>query len=99
MNFLHSNGFLPEEKNTESSGGDPLQEGDTGVSSECGGEWKHPRNCNPDNYTCEYSVRWRVHKKDEIFFSITSNHVNLWTGIAFSDDEKMVMVQNLRYLK
>ncbi|XP_063905310.1 uncharacterized protein LOC135124283 isoform X2 [Zophobas morio] len=60
-----------------------------GDASECGGEWRYPRNCDPFNGTCEYSVKWDVPRKDEIRFVITTSHTDLWTGIAFSNDEKM----------
>lgn len=65
-------------------------EADGTASYECGGEWKYPRNCNIENATCEYTAKWEVPKKDEIRFTITTSHTGLWTGIAFSDDEKMV---------
>jgi hypothetical protein len=57
--------------------------------SECGGEWRYPRNCDPENRTCEYTAKWEVPRKDEILFTITTSHTDLWTGIAFSNDEKM----------
>lgn len=63
----------------------------TGFSpNECGGEWRYPRNCDSLNNTCEYTAKWEVQRKDEIRFTITTSHTDLWTGIAFSDDEKMV---------
>lgn len=59
----------------------------------CGGEWKHPRTCSTVNFTCDYWAKWEYKpKKDEIHFTITTKHTNLWTGIAFSKDEKMVRI-------
>lgn len=61
--------------------------------SYCGGEWKIPRTCSSENYTCEYSARWEYKpRKDEIYFTITTKHTNTWTGIGFSKDEKMVNI-------
>lgn len=58
--------------------------------SVCKGEWKVPRNCIPENYTCEYSAQWEyLRRKDEIRFTITTKHTDSWTGIGFSDNEKM----------
>lgn len=81
---------------------------DTAQNTDCGGEWKIPKDCNPDNYTCEYSARWElIPRKDEIrlvlqlplvyqtltdnfdSFTITTSHTDTWTGIGFSNDEKM----------
>lgn len=66
--------------------GGPSQE-----STLCGGEWKVPRNCNPENNTCEYSAKWEyLPRKDEIRFTITTTNTDTWTGVAFSKDDKMV---------
>lgn len=63
----------------------------TNANTDCGGSWKIPRHCNPDNYTCEYSAKWElIPRKDVIRFTITTKHTDTWTGIAFSDNEKMV---------
>lgn len=60
--------------------------------SYCGGEWKTPRTCSPENYTCEYSAKWEyMSRKDEIRFTITTKHTDTWTGIAFSKTERMVI--------
>lgn len=64
----------------------------TTENTECGGEWKVPRYCNAENNTCEYSAKWElIPRKDEIRFTITTSNIDTWTGIAFSDDEKMVL--------
>lgn len=69
---------------------------DTALNTDCGGIWKVPRNCNPDNYTCEYSVKWEfVPRQDTIRFSITTKHTDTWTGIGFSDDQKMVSMYSI----
>lgn len=40
---------------------------DSAQNTDCGGEWKVPKGCNPDNYTCEYSAKWElIPRKDEI---------------------------------
>lgn len=60
-------------------------------NSHCGGEWKTPRNCDPANLTCEYSAKWEyLPRSDEIKFTITTSHTEKWTGIGFSDNERMV---------
>lgn len=65
-------------------------------NTDCGGVWKIPRNCNPDNHTCEYSAKWElIPATDTIRFTITTKHMDAWTGIGFSDDERMV---NIMYL-
>ncbi|XP_076338554.1 uncharacterized protein LOC143240269 isoform X1 [Tachypleus tridentatus] len=54
----------------------------------CAGEWKHPSDCEDDS--CEYIARWYFHEtKDEIYFWISSSHLDKWTGIGFSKDEDM----------
>ena len=59
--------------------------------STCGGYWKTPRDCNPENNTCEYYAKWEhLYKKDEIRFTVKTKHTDTWTGIAFSEDTKMV---------
>ncbi|XP_066143136.1 uncharacterized protein [Euwallacea fornicatus] len=59
-------------------------------NTDCGGEWKVPKDCDPTNYTCEYSAKWElVPRKDEIRFTITTSHTDTWTGIGFSNDERM----------
>nr|CAI5819816.1 unnamed protein product [Callosobruchus analis] len=59
-------------------------------NTDCGGIWKVPKNCNPDNYTCEYSAKWElIPRKDTIKFTITTKHTDTWTGIGFSNNERM----------
>lgn len=66
---------------------------DNTKSSVCGGEWKTPRTCSPENNTCEYHASWEyLYRGDEIRFTISTKHTDTWTGIAFSNDEKMVSV-------
>ncbi|XP_015589186.1 uncharacterized protein LOC107264912 isoform X5 [Cephus cinctus] len=73
-----------EEKKKESGGQTPLQGGG------CGGEWRYPRKCSVENDTCEYSVQWIYKSKnDQLSFTIKSNHTDKWTGIGFSNDQKM----------
>ncbi|XP_078043273.1 DOMON-like domain-containing protein nahoda isoform X2 [Augochlora pura] len=56
----------------------------------CHGEWHYPRRCSPENGTCEYSIQWSYKsRKDQLSFVISTTHTNSWTGVGFSDDEKM----------
>lgn len=81
--------FLEERKMITPAGAAATS--DTAENTECGGIWKVPRDCNPENYTCEYSAKWElIPRKDTIRFTITTKHTDTWTGIAFSNDEKMV---------
>ncbi|XP_011304323.1 uncharacterized protein [Fopius arisanus] len=75
-----------EEKNKEEFGGhNSLLE-----SGKCGGEWRHPRNCAVENATCDYYIRWIYRaKKDEMTFTIITKDTDKWTGVGFSEDEKM----------
>lgn len=53
-----------------------------------------PRNCDPENGTCEYSAKWDyLPRGDEIKFTITTTNTDTWTGIAFSNDDKMVRLK------
>ncbi|XP_057333014.1 uncharacterized protein LOC130672435 isoform X4 [Microplitis mediator] len=59
-------------------------------SGNCGGEWKYPRSCNVKNFTCEYYIRWSYKtRKDQITFTIKTKNTDTWTGIGFSEDDKM----------
>nr|XP_031827935.1 uncharacterized protein LOC116424971 isoform X3 [Nomia melanderi] len=59
-------------------------------AASCQGEWHYPRHCSPDNGTCEYSIQWTYKsRRDQLSFVISTTHTNTWTGIGFSDDEKM----------
>ncbi|XP_030757105.1 uncharacterized protein LOC115882976 isoform X4 [Sitophilus oryzae] len=63
---------------------------DSAQNTDCGGEWKIPKGCSPENLTCEYSAKWElIPRKDEIRFTLTTSNTDTWTGIAFSNDEKM----------
>ncbi|KAB7506882.1 hypothetical protein Anas_02118 [Armadillidium nasatum] len=56
----------------------------------CGGQWKYPHSCSPESNNCEYYAKWEfVEETDEIQFTVSTNHSNLWTGIGFSDDFSM----------
>lgn len=57
----------------------------------CGGHWRTPRNCDPEQHNCEYYAKWEhLYKKDEVRFTVETKHTTTWTGIAFSNDTKMV---------
>lgn len=62
----------------------------------CGSSWKVPKTCNPKKHDCEYYAKWEyLSRKDEIKFTIETTHVDRWTGIAFSDDPRMVKIEAL----
>lgn len=70
---------------------DPVATSETVVNTDCSGIWKVPKKCNPDNYTCEYSAKWEfLPRTDTIHFTLTTKHTDTWTGIGFSDNERMV---------
>lgn len=69
------------------------------LDNDCRGHWRYPHNCSPDNHTCEYYARWEtIGRGDEMRFHIETSHTDTWTGIGFSEDDKMVSssVQNCK---
>jgi len=50
-----------EVKRPEFAGGVVSQDGI------CGGQWRYPRNCSPENNTCEYAIQWIYKDKTVIF--------------------------------
>ena len=59
------------------------------MAGKCGGEWKYPRTC--DGLTCEYHAQWEyLEETDDIKFTVKTTHTDKWTGIGFSDTQKMV---------
>jgi hypothetical protein len=60
------------------------------LDNECQGFWQFPRDCNVLNHTCEYYAKWEtVGRGDEMKFYIETSNTNTWTGIGFSDNQKM----------
>lgn len=58
------------------------------LNNNCMGQWRFPRGCAPDK--CEYAASWAaVGRGDEIKFKIQTTHTNTWTGIGFSNDNRM----------
>lgn len=54
----------------------------------CRGEWKYPPDCS--NFTCDYKASWEYRDEDDqIVFTISTKNRNKWTGIGFSEDQKM----------
>lgn len=49
-----------ETKKPEFAGGVTLEDG------RCGGQWRYPRNCSPENGTCEYAIEWTYKGKKVI---------------------------------
>ncbi|CAD6215602.1 GSCOCG00000414001-RA-CDS, partial [Cotesia congregata] len=82
--FLLYKMFLKTRGKDELGGPTPLESGN------CGGEWKYPRSCTVKNFTCEYYIRWSYKtRKDHITFTIKTKNTDTWTGIGFSEDDKM----------
>ncbi|XP_013138418.1 PREDICTED: proteoglycan 4-like isoform X2 [Papilio polytes] len=79
--------FFEETKSSSMGGLLPLED-------KCGGQWKLPADCDPKNGTCEYHASWEYlgqkRGKDSIKFTITTKYSKLWTGIGFSNNQKMV---------
>lgn len=60
------------------------------LDNECMGHWRFPRDCSPEKLNCEYFVSWEtVGRGDEMHFKIQTTNINTWTGIGFSNDNKM----------
>lgn len=60
------------------------------LNNDCEGHWKHPRTCNPEKFDCEYAASWRtVGRGDEVRFKIQTTNTKSWTGIAFSENDRM----------
>lgn len=75
------------------------EEGKSVVTSvnPCRGEWGTPKNCDVNKGQCEYHIVWSYSTRtDYITFTISTKHTDLWTGVGFSDDHKMV---RKRFLK
>lgn len=83
--------FLDEKKAalTTAAAGGPVVKGHQ-LDNDCEGFWKIPANCSEAKFNCEYFVSWKtVGRGDEIRFKIMTTHTKTWTGIAFSENEKM----------
>lgn len=66
------------------------------LNNECHGHWKTPRDCSVEKHDCEYYISWQTAGKgDEIKFHIETNNTNTWTGVAFSDNQQMVLFNDL----
>lgn len=60
------------------------------LDNDCMGHWRFPRDCTPEKLNCEYFVQWEtVGRGDEMHFKIQTTNINTWTGIGFSNDNKM----------
>lgn len=61
------------------------------LDNDCKGYWKHPRDCEPNKLNCEYYAEWEtIGRGDDMRFKIQTTNTQQWTGIGFSDDQKMV---------
>lgn len=60
------------------------------LDNDCFGHWKYPSNCSPQNHSCEYYASWEtIGRGDEMRWHIETTNTETWTGIGFSNDEKM----------
>lgn len=76
-----------EAKNASTEEGKPV----AATANPCRGEWSTPKNCDVGKGQCEYHIRWSYSTRtDYITFTISTTHTDLWTGVGFSDDHKMV---------
>lgn len=65
----------------------------------CRGEWSTPKNCDVTKGQCEYHIQWSYSTRtDYIAFTISTTHTDLWTGVGFSDDHKMVIWKKIKNL-
>lgn len=56
----------------------------------CGNHWRYPASCTPGE-DCQYYARWEYDEaSDYINFKVQTSHTNLWTGIGFTDNTRMV---------
>lgn len=85
--------FMAEEKPVLRSGTEvAVASKETGhqLDNDCKGYWRHPRDCSPEKLNCEYQVNWEtIGRGDEMKFRIQTTNTNTWTGIGFSNDQKM----------
>lgn len=80
--------FLEETKPV--AGDKSVASGSNLLDNDCEGHWKHPRTCNPAKFDCEYFAAWKtVGHGDEVRFKIQTTNTKSWTGIAFSDNDRM----------
>lgn len=78
------------EKTTE-AGGTPNGASVHLLDDDCKGNWRTPSDCTPKKRNCEYYIEWAtIGRGDEMHFHIETNRTNTWTGVGFSDDQKMV---------
>lgn len=73
----------------------PNSSGSASVIGDCGGSWGTPRGCDPEQKgtsgSCEYHASWQLTDRgDAMRFTIQTTHTDTWTGVGFSDDDKMV---------
>lgn len=60
------------------------------LDNDCYGHWKYPSNCSPQEHTCEYYASWETAGRgDEMRWHIETTNTQTWTGIGFSNDQRM----------
>lgn len=81
----------PKEKSgSGSSNGSAVSSTANLLDNNCEGHWKFPRTCTPEKFNCEYYASWQtIGRGDEFRFRIQTTNTKTWTGVGFSDDEKM----------
>lgn len=83
--------ILKTESSSEGAKTDGSMEAPVAKITPCFGQWKSPRGCDVTKGTCEYHATWEYFsRKDEVKFTIITTNTNYWTGIGFSDNQKMV---------
>lgn len=66
------------------------------LDNDCYGHWKYPSNCLPQNNTCQYYAAWEtIGHGDEMRWHIETTNTETWTGIGFSNDEKMSQTDSI----
>ncbi|XP_050076124.1 uncharacterized protein LOC126563522 [Anopheles maculipalpis] len=60
------------------------------LDNDCHGFYKYPRTCDPEQANCEYFISWQtVARGDAVHFHLETKHTSSWTGVGFSDDQRM----------
>lgn len=81
-----------DEKKSHSAGNNATaaDPGANVLDNDCEGHWKYPRTCQPEKFNCEYYASWQtIGNGDEFRFRIQTTNTKTWTGIGFSDNERM----------
>ncbi|XP_023033743.1 uncharacterized protein LOC6638494 isoform X6 [Drosophila willistoni] len=78
------------EKDKPSSSADRNDLSTNVLDNDCYGHWKYPSNCSPQEHNCEYYASWETAGRgDEMRWHIETTNTQTWTGIGFSEDQRM----------